>query len=193
MNIKTFFTDSDEKIRNFINFQYVKMKKMAGVASLLLLAINLSFTIYPFIEHRFGEYVFGIPRAWITIPILFIFITFLILLGAHFYIKILEMYRTEAKANMTYNPYQVYAFQPFWEMWWRDVYIPQMKSQLSVLKTLYRNEKNYDEKNRLESDIKYMDSEIKKVQNWLELGYIPKEDFPKHLKKYYLTDKEQRL
>ena len=185
--------DKNEKIRKIINMQYVKMKHLSSVGSLVLLTLNLSFVLYPYVEHRLPETIWSIPKAWIGIPTLFLITLLLVWSVAHFYVKKIEMYRTERRADVMFNPYQVYAFQPFWEMWWRDVYIPQMKSQLSVLKTLYRNEKNHDEKNRLESDIKYMDSEIKKVQNWLELGYIPKKDFPEHLKKYYLTKKETRL
>jgi hypothetical protein len=60
--------DDKETLRKFINMQYVKMKRMAAVGSLILLAINLSFTIYPFVEFRFPDYVFGIlPKAWFNI------------------------------------------------------------------------------------------------------------------------------
>ena len=179
--------DETEKIRNFINFQYVKMKRMASVGSLILLAVNLSFTIYPYIEHRFSNTILGIPNVYIGIPIIFVLVILLIWFGAHVYTVKMEMYRTEAKATITYNPYQVYAFQPFWEMWWRDVYIPQMKTQLVILKELQNKKKG------LKDEIDYMENEIRKVENWLDLGYIPKKDFPQHLKKYYITNKEQRL
>jgi len=188
------FKDESERLRKFINIQYVKMKQMAAVGSLLLLAVNLSFVIYPYIEHRFPEYIFTIiPRAWIGVLIIFMFIVFLIWIIAHLYVKKMEMYRTEHRAMIMFNPYQVYAFQPFWEMWWRDVYIPQMRSQLSTLKSLFRIEKEENEKKQLQKDIDYLGVEIKKVQEWLDLGFIPKKDFPNHLKPYYITKKEQRL
>jgi len=192
--------DDNEKIRNFVNMQYVKMKRMAAIGSLLLLAVNLSFTIYPYVSHRFNNYVFGIPSAWFGVTSIFFLVVFIIWLGSHVYTTTMEMYRSEKKAEIILNPYQVYAFQPFWEMWWRDIYIPQMKAQLVTLKYLKsieekKNKENYDtiQYHNITNEINYLESEIKKVENWLDLGYIPKEDFPKHLKKYYITKKQRRL
>jgi len=185
--------DENERIRRIINIQYVKIKRLAAIGSLLLLAINLSFTMYPYIEFRFPEYTLGIPRAYVGVPIIFILIMFIIWVCSHIYTNTMEMYRTESLANIIYNPYQVYAFQPFWEMWWRDVYVPQMKSQVTVLKNLYKKETDEEEKEYLQKEIKFLDSEVEKIKNWLDLGFIPKKDFPKHLKKYYITNKEKRL
>ena len=172
--------DETEKVRKFINVQYVKMKQLSAVGSLILLAINLSFVVYPYIEHRFNEFVFGfIPRAWIGVPLVFLIIIFLIWLGAHFYIKKMEMYRTEKRAEMMFNPYQVYAIQPFQEMWFGHIYLPTMKGIVDLLP-----EGNEKEEMRKEYEM---------VKNWIEKGFIPKEDFPAHLKKFYITKKEQRL
>lgn len=187
------FKDENEKVRRFVNVQYVKMKRVAAVGSLILLTINLSFLVYPYIEFRVPEFILGMPRMYLILPIIFIIIVFIVWLGAHIYTETMEMYRTESRANIMYNPYQVYAFQPFWEMWWRDVYVPQMRTQLTVLKNLHKNEANEEEKKYLEKDIKYMKSEVDKIKNWLELGFIPKKDFPEHLKKFYKTNKEIRL
>ena len=179
--------DQDETIRKFINMQYVKMKHLSAVGSLVLLTLNLSFVLYPYVEHRFPMIFFGVlPRVWVGIPIIFFVTLFFVWCVAHFYVKKLEMYRTEKRADIMFNPYQVYAFQPFWEMWWRDVYIPQMKTQLSLLKSLHRKGDSL-------GDISYLESEIRKIENWLDLGYIPKKDFPEHLRKYYITKKETRL
>jgi len=192
--------DESEKIRYFINMQYVKMKRMSAVGSLILLAINLAFSIYPYIEHRFNSHFFGLPSAYVAVPIVFISVMFFFWLGSHIYTTKMEMYRTEKQAEIILNPYQVYAIQPFWEMWWRDIYIPQMKSQLSTLLYLKTMEEKKStettetqEYHNLSEAISYLDNEIIKVQNWLDLGYIPKKDFPQHLKKYYITKKEQRL
>jgi len=185
--------DKDEKIRKFVNVQYVKMKRMAAVGSLILLAINLSFVVYPYIEFRLPETIFSIPRTYVGVPLIFAIIVFLIWLGAHIYTDTMEMYRTESRANIIYNPYQVYAFQPFWEMWWRDVYVPQMKTQLTMLINLHKKETDEEEKKYLEKEINYLKTEVDKIKSWLDLGFIPKSDFPAHLKKYYKTDKEIRL
>lgn len=171
--------DKDEKIRKFFNMQYVKMKRMAAVGSLLLLAINLSFTVYPFVEHRFTEYVLGIPRVWFVIPILFLAITFLIWLGAHIYVRVMEMYRTEKRAEIILNPYNVYHFNPFQQMRFMHMFIP-------ILESIYATMPEGEEKEKTKKT-------IEKVRRWAKEGYIPKDDFPQHLKKYYITDKEKRL
>jgi len=171
--------DKEEKIRSFINMQYVKMKSMAAVGSLLLLTINLSFTIYPYLEHRFSSHIFGIPRTWIGVPLVFLTILLIIWIGAHIYIKKLEMYRTEKKAEMVLNPYAIYAFTPFQEMWFAHIYKPMMNS----IEKLLPEGKEKEE----------MKKECNMVNDWIESGIIPKKDFPKYLKPYYITKKKKRV
>jgi len=96
ISLKNPFKDEKERFRKFFNEQYVKMKQMAAVGSLILLAINLSFTIYPYIEHRRVH-----PYA--AIPLLFLGIMLLIWLGAHVYVKKMEMYRTEEYLEFRYG------------------------------------------------------------------------------------------
>jgi hypothetical protein len=155
------------------------MKRMAAVGSLVLLAVNLAFTIYPYIEFRFPTEIYGIPRAWIGVPLVFIIIIFLIWGASHIYVRVFEMYRTESKADVIYNPYAVYALNPSAEMMIRDIYIPIMESNYALL---------HEGK-----DKERLDGEIKKVKNWCNKGYMPKEDFPEHLKSMYITEKQKRL
>jgi hypothetical protein len=172
--------DDKETLRKFINMQYVKMKRMAAVGSLILLAINLSFTIYPFVEFRFPEYVLGmIPRAWVGIPVLLILILLLIMFGAHIYMSKMEMYRTEHLAERILNPYAVYQIGPFEEMLYRTMTIPTLEASYMAMPE--GKEKEEVKKN------------LDRAKKYVDLGYIPKEDFPKHLKKYYITNKERRL
>jgi len=171
--------DDSEKVRGFFNNQYVKMKKMAAVGSLILLAVNLAFTVYPYIEFRFPEEIWIIPRAWVGVPLVFIFIMILIWFFAHIYIKIFEMYRTETRADMMFNPFCVYAFGPFEEMLWRNVQLPTLEAAWASMPDGERKDK--------------IKKELDKARKWVEMGYIPKEDFPKHLRKYYITNKQQRL
>lgn len=172
--------DKNEGLRKFVNIQYVKMKKVAAVGSMILLAINLALTVYPYVEHRFRQTYFGIiPGEYFGIPIVFLIIICLIMLGAHFYVKKLEMYRTEQMAEVMFNPYSVYALNPFQEMWFRHIDIPMLEGLVEVLP---EGKKKED-----------MKKHLKVVYNWIKLGYIPKKDFPKELQKYYITKKQQRL
>ena len=169
-----------EGFRSFVNRQYVKMKRMAAVGSLILLAVNLSFTIYPYIEFRFPEYIFGmIPRAWVGVPFLLLFVIILIWFGSHIYVRKLEMYRTEHGAELLYNPYTVYQISPFEEMMHRSFSIPTL---IGVYNIMPGGKDKEQVKHCLDDLIR-----------WVDLGYIPKKDFPEHLQRYYITNLEGRL
>jgi len=171
--------DEKEHIRKFINMQYVKMKRMAAVGSLILLAVNLSLTIYPYVAHRFPETILFIPSTYLVVPIIVLIIVFLIWGGAHIYMTKMEMYRTEFLAERILNPYTVYAIGPFEEMLYRTMTIPTLQAAYA---SMPEGKDKEEVKEKLEKAKKYVD-----------LGYIPKDDFPKHLKKYYITEKERRL
>lgn len=159
-------------LRRFINMQYVKIKRTAAVGSMLILALNLSFSIYPFIEHR------GI-HPYFAIPLLFIIVILILWLAAHIYIKKMEMYKTEFLAERVLNPYGVYAIGPFEEMKYRNMDLVIMQELADLMPEGKRK--------------KDLQNQIQKVTHWCDLGYIPKKDFPKHLQKYYLTKNETRL
>ncbi len=162
----------EERFRKFINLQYVKIKRTAAVGSLIMLILNLSFTMYPFIEHR------GV-HPYFAIPLIFFVVFLLVWLASHIYVKKLEMYRTESVADKVYNPYAIYAIGPFEEMKYRNM-------DLVIMETLYDILPQGKKKEELKQ-------QIERVRSWCDLGYIPKNDFPKHLKKYYITDRESRL
>jgi len=165
--------DADEKIRKFINLQYVKLKKVAAVGSMILLAVNLSFTIFIFLEWRD-------IHPYIGIPIIFVIVMFVLLGLSHIYVRKMEMYRTEQAAEVLYNPYAVYAFAPFQEMIYSFYAVPMQKA---MLKLLPKDSEEYKELKELS----------KKFENWCKKGFIPKEDFPPKLQKYYITEKQRRL
>jgi len=167
------FKDADEKLRGFINLQYIKIKKVAAVGSMLLLTVNLSLTIFLYFEHRN-------IHPYIGIPIIFFIVMLVLWFLAHIYVRKMEMYRTEQAAEVLYNPYAVYAFAPFQEMTYSHSMVPVMKA---LLKLLPEDSKEY-------KDLKF---NMERFEEWCKTGYIPKKDFPDNLKKYYITDKQQRL
>lgn len=168
-----------EKFRKWFNLQFVKLKQISMVGSLVLLAINLSLSIYPYIEHRLPEYFIGIPKAWFGVPSILL-VVMLVLWGlAHFWTQYLEMYRTQQRAERMLNPYNVYHFNPFQVAWYRNLYVPIMREQLAQIDDPERK-KEYRKK-------------LEKVEHWLDLGYMPKDEYPEDLQEYYLTDKNNRL
>lgn len=166
--------DDTEKVRRFINMQYVKMRRVAAIGSLVLLAVNLAFTIYPFLSS-----ISIFKNIYVSIPIIFLVIFSVIWLAAHIYVNKMEMYRTEQLAEVTLNPYSIYAVTPYEEMIYRTKDLPLMRSLKEILPDGERK--------------KELEESIKKVELWVELGYIPKKEFPKHLERYYITNKEKRL
>ena len=169
ISIKEKFSD---KLKKFINMQYVKMKRTAAVGSLFILALNLSFSMYPFIEHRN-------IHPYIAVPLVFLLVVVLLWMAAHLYVKKLEMYKTESLADRIFNPYSVYAIGPFEEMKYRNIDLVIMEN---IFELLPEGKQKQDLKNQID-----------KVTHWCNLGYIPKKEFPQHLKKYYITKNEIRL
>lgn len=165
--------DEKEKLRKFFNLQYVKMKRVASVGGMLLLTVNLTLVLYPYIEHRN-------IHPYIGIPILFTLMIVLILFSAHIYVKKMEMYRTESHAEIVYNPFSVYAFSPFEEMMYTNSMVPVMEALVDVLPEGSDARKKLDDK-------------AKKFKRWCKMGYIPKDEFPAKLQEYYITNKQQRL
>lgn len=169
--------DKDERIRRWINLQYIKVKNLAAVGSIILLAFNLALSLYPFMQFRFPAYVFSvIPTAWLFVSLIFVILMLIIWFSAHIYVKVFEMYRTEKSAEMKYNPYAVYAFTPFQEAWFRNYHLPILKS----ISKAYPDDKELKET-------------VTKIEKWLLIGYIPKDEFPADLQDYYLTDIQRRV
>ena len=159
--------DKDEKIRTYFIRQIVKVQRVAGIGSLVLLTINLSLAAYPYVAWRGVNPYFGIIC-------IFMFVIFMVCFLAHIWMNWLEMYRGEAATKVSYNPYQVYTLSPYEEMWFRLWFIPVMEHMI-------------------DGDKEKLSSNLVKVKEWVEKGYIPKKQFPEHLLKYYITKKEGRL
>lgn len=164
--------DSKEKIRGYINFQLAKLRKIAMIGSLLLMVLSNSLLIAGYIEHRD-------LHPYIAIPLVFFGMSAIIMILAHLYTSKFEMYRTEKLAEKMLDPYAVYAMLPYEEMWFREIYIPQQECFIEILPDGKQKEK--------------MKKHLDNIRIWVSKGIIPKKHFPEHLKKYYLTDKENRL
>jgi len=161
-----------ERWRRFFNVQYVKLKKVAPVGSMITLFLNLAFTMYPYVEHRF-------PHPYLGIPVVFGINLFIGLFLAHVYLNWLQMYRTEAEAEKYFNPYAVNYFGPWEEVVYRNLWIP-------VLEGIRDNETNPKRK-------EYYQRCIDRFLGWMDQGFVPKKDFPKHLLKFYKDRTQKRL
>lgn len=164
--------DGKEKIRGYINFQLAKLRRVSMIGSLLLMVLSNALLIASYIEHRN-------LHPYIAIPLIFVTLSVVIMLLAHLYVSKFEMYRTEKLAEKLLDPYAVYAMLPYEEMWFREIYIPQQECFIELLPDGKQKEK--------------MKKHLGNIRIWVKKGIIPKSHFPEHLKKYYLTDNENRL
>jgi len=111
------------------------------------------------------------------VPLFSLFIGLIVLAVATVYLKF--MYRTEAEAEKYYNPYSVYAIAPFEEVMYRNLWLPLLQSVCNI-----QNDK------KQKDDLQMV---IDRFHRWVNLGYIPKEEYPKHLRKFYTTNVKARL
>jgi len=169
--------DKEEKIRKWINMQFVIVKRFTPVINTGLLVVLNSLTLYYYIEHRE-------IHPYIAVPIIALSLGAGIWLISVIYYRVALMHRGEKFAEIFFDPYQVSHFRPFEEILYRYMWLRIMGCQSALLSD--------DEAIREEAKQK-MDESIKLFTKWIELGYIPKEDYPKHLLHFYKTSVERRL
>ena len=165
--------DRNERIRRWINIQIVKLQQVASVGALLLMILSNALIINQYIVWR------GI-HPYVGITLVFVGLLVLVLFLAHIYIRMLEMNRTQKRAELELNPYAVYAFGPFEEVLWRTLHIPTLEAAWI----------NIPDDNPKKKEIGEL---LNKAKKWVDLGYIPREDYPKHLLGFYKTKIERRL
>ena len=166
--------DKDEKYRELFNRWYAKLKRVAPIISLFQLTLILALQLYQYVSHR---EIFS--NIYIGIFLLYLIIISGMLLFAHLWVNIMEMYRTETKSDFKYNPYATYAMTPRDEMFNKYVFLP-------LLEGVYINIQDKDFKEKLKPC-------IDKLKIWVKEGYIPREHFSDELQEWYLTKKKGRI
>jgi len=107
-------------------------------------------------------------HPYVLIPLFFIGVMVCIWLFSVLYVDVLRMNAYEQWQEMLLKPFNVNLFTVFQLTWWREVYIPMLR--------------------KLE-----LDEQADRLEKWLDLGYIPKEDFPEELRKYVVMEEEYKL
>lgn len=164
--------DEKEKIRGWINFQLGMLKRTATVINMFLLVFANSLLLSGYLEQRN-------IHPYVAIPLVFISVSIILWYLSRFFVLKMEMYRTEKLTDKILDPFAVYGLIPYEEMWFRELFIPNMEARYSMM----------PEGRAKEEYKKHIDN----VKEWVVNGIIPKKQFPEHLKKYYLTEKEHRL
>ncbi len=83
-----------------------------------------------------------------------------------------DMVRALRKASAIHDAPQVYQMMPIGRVLWLHVDIPQMTLQADIA-------------DKLGVDSTEIRAHIQKLKRWEALGFIPREEYPKHLLRYY--------
>jgi len=165
----------EEGIRKFIAMQYAKVRRMAGIISLVLLMTSDAFLMLPYLEG------WGI-HPYIGFPMVVLIISVLIWAISHWYYITKDMHRAEQLAEIKLNPYAIYELSPKEQMQLRTQFIPLLVSNARILRNS-GDTQGADELNKF----------VIQLDQWVRSGRIPKDQFPPELDKYIISDKESRL
>jgi len=156
---------SGNDAKHFLFEQLEKLQQFSSIGMPLMLVMNLAVSIFAYVQWRDVHPYIGIP--------LLTFIIMLIYWGtAHLVVRKGETYKSRARAMTKYSPYAVWAIAPFQWMLMKYMWFP----------VLERTAETDEEK-----------AEVRMVKNWMDIGYIPRKDFPDNLKEFYIAKEEERL
>ena len=166
----------DGKLRRFVMIQFAKMQKVYMPASLMLLILTNSLLFIPYFENRN-------IHPYVSVCFISLSLFLLLLIIAHVYVRKLGMNQFQHCADIKLNPFAVNHLSSLDEMRWRTFYIPSMTTQYKILEYLNEND----------SYLPVLKQEINKIKRWVDLGYIPPDDAPDHLKDLFKSIMEMRL
>lgn len=154
--------------------QYIRIDKTKGILTIGLLIANLSLTFWGLLGWDYNAYL-GVPMIMLLLGILGI-------IFANVWVDGFQFYKNERRAKVSLNPTEVYQMNPFQIMIWSAIYRPQMWALYHIL---YEHSQD-----KLADDMLVF---IRQLEKWIELRYIPKEDFPEDLKHHYLAEEGEAL
>lgn len=160
------------KLRRAVYVQIVRLQKISGPASLVLLVVNLAVSAWSLLEWRGWN-------ARVAIPSLAVLLFFTVLAVANVMAR-WRMYVAERGAMVRHNPAEVYAFTPFQEVMFRHQVLPALRTQAATAEATG-------------ADASELRQEVERLSGWVERGYIPYEEYPEHLRGYYLHGQGGRL
>lgn len=167
---------NEGKFRHFIMMQLGKMQKVYMPVSLMLLVLTNTLLFIPYFENRNIHPYISVIVVSSSLFILLLFI-------AHIYVRKFGMNQFQHRADIELNPFAVNHLSPLDEMRWRTYYIPSMTAYYEILK-------NIDKTNPY---LKTLEEELNKIQQWVDIGYIPSKHAPEHLKPIFDSIRGHRL
>ena len=166
----------DGRLRRFVMIQLGKVYKIYQPGTLLLLVLTNSLLFTEYLERRE-------VHPYVAIVLVFNIFIIVLWVAAHIYTRWLNMNEFQHRADTEFNPYAVNHLTPLDEMRWRTYYIPSMTAYYKILEKLSPSDPY----------LLVLKTELDKIKNWVELGFIPDSDAPPHLKDLFKSKMEVRL
>lgn len=164
-----------ERIKDAFLRQFVRLRKTAGVVTLGLLIINQALLVAGYVAWRGISIYVIVPSVVLLLGVGAIVLSNVLWLN-------MGLFHNETSAQVSHNPVNVYALNPFQEMIWRRYNLPELEANAQVAEAVGAHEAA-DTYRQIRDD----------WAEWTKLGYIPKDEFPDHLHRHYLNAEGQRL
>ncbi len=161
------------RIRSAIALQLDRVMKVASVANMGLLVLNTSLLVSQVWKWRGGP-----TWAWVIGSV--VVISAVVLVLAHLWTQTFDMVRAQRKASAIHDAPQVYQLVPWERAVWINVIIPQMQAQAAICHAV-----------GAQYSAEILTEQAAKLKKWETLGFIPREDYPPHLLKYYWHEERE--
>lgn len=145
--------------------QIHRVQKIAMLASLSMLGLNLTLLVFQYVEWR------GIS-PYVGIPAIFLALVIVILAAANVWVGVLRMHEHERRSLIEHNPIEVYAMTPYQVVERQTFGLPMLRAQIA----LHRE---------LGLDTAPLEDVLGRWERWSDLGYIPRSEYPTQLLDYY--------
>lgn len=156
-------------VRGVVSKHLDRVLRVAGPISLLLLIGNLSLTLTEHVAWRGGA-----PELWATGLALALVVAVVLL--ANLWTTKLDMVRGLRSAGVIHDPMQVYQFTPREVALWRVTVLQEMKWKLAMGR----------KQGLPEAELASLSDAIRRFEAWIDLGYIPRDEFPSEYLGHYI-------
>jgi hypothetical protein len=149
----------------------IRLRKTGGLVSLGLLVVNQALLVAQIVAWRGFDPWLIVPTVALGLFALAIFASWAIwVLG--------DGYHHETAAQVSHSPVQVYAPNPWQIVLWRTFRLPKARALASIAEGEAREE---------------LQEAIERWERWIELGYIPRDEYPPDLLHHYLASEGQPI
>lgn len=154
--------------RRLLAQQLDRVMRVWPIVGILLLVGNLSVQAATLLAWRGGHVV--IWAAAIALVLVAGAVTV-----ANWWAGPLRMVHAIRSSQATLDPTQVYAMTPWERIVWREAMLPQMRNQALLCRRLGHEDLCQD-----------LLDQVERLAGWERRGYIPREEYPEDLQRYYL-------